>query len=218
MVLTLSDEAFQTRKKAETNAISLLRGAIFIYILASIGYLVLISIVEITVMGSLFVNTPKNVKNSFMTIAFFIIAFGLNGVFMLLFVHALNNAILKIESFVPGAKISRIGAIIYAVITIIYVPIYAIFFTNQNALFITTMSIIMLIVIGSILIFLGMLLILIGLWRIGVHYQSGDLKIGVLLMLFLGFIGAIMVYTSLGSIEDRIKNRLPPPPVPPWLQ
>ncbi len=60
------------------------------------------------------------------------------------------------------------------------------------------------IVIGAVIWFVGIILVLIGFYRIGNTYNNNLVEIGAIMYLFMGFIGAILLFIGLSEVKDSI--------------
>ena len=62
-----------------------------------------------------------------------------------------------------------------------------------------------LVVIGAILLLVGLIMLIIGLYRIGSIYDTGLVKAGSIVFLFINYIGAILLYVGLGKIKENLE-------------
>ncbi|NPA75510.1 MAG: DUF973 family protein [Euryarchaeota archaeon] len=214
-----SSEQFEARKKAEINAISALRSAFFIGFISSLFSIVIVSLIEFALLTSIALNTVTEYENPLAWIITLCVAQGVNIFFTLVYLYALDRSRKFIVHFTrefdivkPGVVMVAIGITVNLGFTIVIAATGASFPLNLT---ITSMGIS---ILGIAIVFIGNVLIAIGIYRLGEHYRDSDLKLYAILMIFLGIIGIILVYSALGNIIKKIENRVPPPPVPPWLR
>ncbi|MCW6168638.1 MAG: DUF973 family protein [Thermoplasmatales archaeon] len=63
------------------------------------------------------------------------------------------------------------------------------------------------VILGAVLGILAGILVAIGLFRIGSKNGSGLMEVGAVLVIFISFIGWILVYVSIGEIKNKANKR-----------
>ncbi len=137
----------------------------------------------------------------------------------IIYIYYLYRGFDLMEEIVSGISHGKIGAILMIFSVAIYPFIYP-FFTFHTYLGPPEMSwialVLSVIVILGVLGLIGIILVVISLYRIGENYDSTIIKIGAVLLIFLGFIGSILLYIGFRDLETKswIKKAiiLPPPP------
>ncbi len=209
MVWMLSSD-FERRKKEEIRAAEELKRALAIYTIFSIAILILSSILTIS---SLYLYVGEHGISLGMA-AFTI---GLNILFLLLeilYLLYIYRGFIAESKFVKNLDIGRLGVYFYGTGAIASFVVQFIFWQPSVYAVFTTSLVIGAIVYAFTLI--GIIMIAIAFYRIGKHYDVSEIILGAILMIFLGFIGTLIIYLGFNTVIEKIKRRLPPPP-PPWI-
>ncbi len=205
---------FEKRKKEEIESVEFLRRAYLIYFIFLVLILSLSIIFAVAVFLYMSFNSTK-IDNSLLGFLIGIIAVSIAGT--LIYLYYLYQGFLKIEKFVRNVEIGKYGIILSIIgITSSFFS-FSIFFNTSQTIFSLPSYFLYPMIILSIIGFIGVILIAIALWRIGEHYRNTTVALGAFLLIFINFIGAILLYMGFGDIQNKIKKRVPPPPMPPWI-
>lgn len=215
----MSYDEFYARKDAEIKALTKLKNSFFFYALIQTAMTVVYSLIIVS-MGlsaimSTFGITEEGEKLQIVALIFSSTVYFIYATFMIYFLNFLKGASMAMEPVVPRVKIVNYGIIAYLTGIIIDIPVQMLSLVSIGNIF--DLTILIANVVAAIVIFIGILLIGIAVWRIGEHYRSSDLKLGAVLMVILGFLGAFILYLSFDDAIKRVRRRAPPPPAPPWL-
>ncbi len=211
----MSFDNFEARKKAELEALKPIKNSFFLLGLIYLAMLIVVGIQVISTVASTLLSEGFTGENfPIIGVISSAVVYSLDALFLFIFLLTLNRGIEGLGIHIPQVKITRLGIIITAIGTVVIVP-----FQVALLAFPIGFNIPMIIVSISIslIVLVGLILILIGIWRIGEHYKVSDVKLGVILLIFLSFIGAFYLYSSFDKVMEKVKKRLPPPPVPPWI-
>jgi len=159
--------------------------------------------------------SPPHISQNILGLSFF--SFIISGVGMLLFIYYLWHGFDLITRVNPEFSMGKIGSILMIFSIFVYpslIPILNIPFNNIAALTIYFSVIVLLSIIGLV----GMIMVIIALFKMGKHYDSTIIKIGAILYIFVGFIGAILLYIGFKDVENKPfeKKSVILPPKPPW--
>ncbi len=212
MVLMSSDD-FEKRKDAEIKSLTPIKNSFFLLGLIELSYLIIVTVQVLSSLLSTLLSDYSGENVWFISIIFEAVSDSFYAIFMFIFLLMLNRGIEESESFIPDLKIARTGVIILALGIVLLIPMRV----AETALSAFGMYLLIASLLVGAVTFVGFILIMIGVWRIGAHYRVSDVKTGVLLSIFLSFIGSFYLYFSFDKVIDKIKRRMPPPPIPPWI-
>jgi hypothetical protein len=60
--------------------------------------------------------------------------------------------------------------------------------------------------VSAIIALVGFIGVLIGIWRLGTRYNEGLFKAGAILLIFIGFVGAILILIAARSVRSRLST------------
>ena len=206
---------FEKRKKEEIEAVELIRRAYLLYFIFTI--LILSLTVIFVVAFFIYVMSFNSVKIDISLLGFLvgIIAVSVTGT--LIYLYYLYKGFTKIGKFINNVEIGKYGIILSIIgITSSFFNFSMFFRPSQNIFLIPSYFFYPMLTL-SIIGFIGVILIAVALWRIGEHYKNTTVTIGAIFLILINFIGAIILYMGFGDIQKKIRKRLPPPPLPPWV-
>ncbi len=206
---------FEKRKKEEIEAVELIRRAYLLYFIFTI--LILSLTVIFVVAFFIYVMGFNSVKIDISLLGFLvgIIAVSVTGT--LIYLYYLYKGFTKIGKFINNVEIGKYGIILSIIgITSSFFNFSMFFRPSQNIFLIPSYFFYPMLTL-SIIGFIGVILIAVALWRIGEHYKNTTVTIGAIFLILINFIGAIILYMGFGDIQKKIRKRLPPPPLPPWV-
>ena len=206
---------FEKRKKEEIEAVELIRRAYLLYFIFTI--LILSLTVIFVVAFFIYVMGFNSVKIDISLLGFLvgIIAVSVTGT--LIYLYYLYKGFTKIGKFINNVEIGKYGIILSIIgITSSFFNFSMFFRPSQNIFLIPSYFFYPMLTL-SIIGFIGVILIAVALWRIGEHYKNTTVTIGAIFLILINFIGAIILYMGFGDIQKKIRKRLPPPPMPPWV-
>ena len=206
-LMSLSD--FEKRKKDEIKAIETLRRGLVLYIIFSILILILL----ITEMTAILFNDYMTNKISAFLIGFFLLIDTFSIILTTVYLRVFKEGFDRISKYINVGHVDSgiylyafsfsFGFVLYPFLTggLSQIPISAFYLLSFSL---------------GIFSLVGMILIIIGFYRIGKKYDSGSVMLGAILLIFLGFIGGLVLYSALSEVTEKVRKRVPPPP-PPWI-
>ncbi len=139
----------------------------------------------------------------------------------LLYLYYLWKGFSLMEKIVSFTSSGKTGVILVAIGTILSSSIFPVsyaFFLSPNMNFEPLMFYVLILSIIGILSFIGLILIAITLFKLGERYDSTIIKAGAILFIFLGIVGAILLYIGFKDVENKPpkEKAIVLPPSPPW--
>ena len=163
---------------------------------------------------------PSNDFQSLWLIMIPILIIGIIG--NILFVYYLWHGFDSMERVFPDIHSSKIGTLLLLLSIFTYplfMPFYFHAFNPMSSQNLGGIAVILSIgIILSIIAFIGIILVVIGLYKIGEKYESTMIKVGAILLIFLGIIAAILLYIGFKELEHKPfeEKAIVLPPQPPW--
>ncbi len=214
----MSYDDFEARKEAEIRALKRLKNTFFFYALIQLAVLVVYTASVLSMVVSLIFSSFGMVheeKQPVIALMYSGVAYFVYALFSAYFLDALRRSTEMVEPHVPGVKIARHGIVAYYTHLIVAAPPQVLAMVSLGNVFDLAVS--ALAVTSGVIMLLATILIGIAIWRVADHYGSSDMRLGVVLMILLSFIGTLVLYSSFDDAIRRVSRRIPPPPKPPWL-
>lgn len=142
-----------------------------------------------------------------------------NAVGMVIFIYYLWHGFDLMEKTLPNVSLGKTGSILLIFSIFVYPSLFSLFLIPSAFSGFGGFLMAVFYVAGAIGIIglVGFIMVLIGIYRIGEHYDSTIIKLGAILMIFIGIIGAILLFLGFRDLERNPRKKavvLPPPP--PW--
>ena len=179
-------------------------------------------IINYSLMGLAFI--PKPAPTSYtqpnVPLLLFFPSLIISTVGTLIYIYYLWHGFDLIAKVIPETSMGKIGSILMISSLFIYpffLPILGMLSNPPENIAFISIYISIMGILGVIAL-VGIILVVIALFKIGEHYNSTIIKVGAILFIFLGFIGAILLYIGFKDLEDKPfeKKSVILPPKPPW--
>ncbi|AGB04890.1 Protein of unknown function (DUF973) [Aciduliprofundum sp. MAR08-339] len=178
-------------------------------------------IVSFTTIGFvLFSPMPPNQPVHIFSPSSFIPILIVNGIGVILSIYYLWHGFDLMEKILPDISLGKTGSILLIFSIFVYPSLLSVFIIGPAFPDPLGPIMVLFFIAGTLGVvgLIGFIMVLIGIYRIGDHYNSTIIKVGAILMIFIGIVGAILLFIGFKDLENnpRGKKAIVLPPPPPW--